>query len=61
MDDYRRLLALQSIHRDHMREAQAERRSAWLLGRTRHEYIRLSRVWVLLSVLAVGLLLVWGH
>ena len=61
MDDYRRLLAMQSIHEDHVREAESERRSHWLLGRARPSYIRVRRVWLLLSVLAVGLILVWGH
>ncbi len=60
MDDYRRLLAVQSIHDDHVREAQAERRSHWLLGRTRHDFIKISRVWALLTVLGLGLIIVWG-
>lgn len=56
MDDYRRMLAIQSMHADLIREAQAERRSLWLLGRARPGV----RVWALLTVLALGLIVVWG-
>ena len=61
MDDYRRLLAFQAIHDDHVRAAQAERRRHWLPGRTRHEFINISRVWALLAVLGLGLIIGWGH
>jgi len=61
MDEYRRLLAIQSIHDDHARAAQAERRSHWLLGRPRHDYVTLGRLWVLLTVVGISLFLVWGH
>jgi hypothetical protein len=61
MDEYRRLLALQSVHDDHIREAQAERRSHWLLGRARQNHMSISRVWLLLTVLGAGLIFIWGH
>jgi len=61
MDEYRRLLAIQSIHEDHVREAQAERRSHWLLGRSRHDYITLSRLGLVVTLLGIGLFLFWAH
>ena len=61
MDEYRRMLAIQSIHEDHVREAQADRRSHWLLGRPRHAFINVTRVWMLLTLLGLGLFIVWGH
>lgn len=56
MDDYRRMLAVQSMYEDRTREAQAERHSLWLLGRARPA----ARVWALLVVLGLGLIVVWG-
>ena len=61
MDEYRRLLAIQAIQEDHMREARAESRSHWLLGRSRHEYIFIGRIGLLVTLLGIGLFLVWGH
>ncbi len=61
MDEYRRLLAIQSFYKDLAREVQADRRSHQLLGRTRHNYAVISRLGLLVTLVGIGLFLVWGH